>query len=356
MRRVPGPSDPAAQLAPAGNEGLPHRRISSLAQVFSSSALLMGTIACVLVTALLLAAAGGVVAGQKERSIHATQTTAADLHLQFRLGLADMEQGRYELAAQRFRWVLERAPEYPGAADWLGVAERMLAQASAPAPTAVVPTSSAETLDERFAEAQAYFNSGQWEPAIARLQEIQAIDPRYREVEVKEMLYTALSTLGLIYVRGDRLEEGILLLNQAEKIRPLDDQAAGERYLATLYIAGKTYWNLNWPVVIANFEAIREVAPYYRDVTDLLWEAYVKYGDQLVLQGTPCDGEEQYRLALNLRWDGTLADTANQAHEACLATPTPSPTPDLGAPLPTDSMEWTPTPQGQPPSTPTSSS
>lgn len=355
MRHVPGQSDPTSRSAPLGGETPSRHHTSPLIQTFSSSALLVGTIACVLVTALLLAAAGGVVAGQKERSIHATQTTAADLDLQFRLGLADMEQGRYELAAQRFRWILERAPHYPGAADWLGVAERMLTQASTPAPTAVVPTSSAETLEERFAEAQAYFNSGQWEPAIARLQEIQAIDPRYREVEVKEMLYTALSTLGLIYVRGDRLEEGILLLNQAEKIRPLDDQAAGERYLATLYIAGKTYWNLNWPVVIANFEAIREVAPYYRDVADRLWEAYTKYGDQLMLQGAPCDAEEQYRLALNLRWESTLADTADQAHEACLATPTPSPTPDLGAPLPTDSMEWTPTPQGQPLAIPTSS-
>lgn len=329
------------------------RRLSPPARAFSSSALLVGMIACVLATALLLAASGGVIAGQRERSIHATQTTVADLDLQFRLGLADMEQGRYELAAQRFRWILARAPDYPGAADWLGVAERMLTQAYTPAPTAVIPTSSAETLDERFAEAQAYFNNEQWEPAIARLQEIQALDPRYREIEVKEMLYTALSTLGLIYVRGDRIEEGLLLLDQAEKIRPLDDQAAGERYLATLYVVGKTYWNLNWPVVIANFEAIYGIAPYYRDVATRLREAYVKYGDQLVAQGAPCDAEEQYRLALDLEWDSALADLANQAHEACLI----SPTPDMGAPLPTGAPDSTatPTPEAQPGGLPTGS-
>ena len=330
-----------------------YRRPSPLAQVFSSSILLIGLIACVLATALLLAASGGVIAGQKERSLHATQTTVADLDLQFRLGLADMEQGRYELAAQRFRWILARAPDYPGAADWLGVAERMLTQAYTPVPTAIVPTSSAETLDERFAEAQSYFNNEQWESAIARLQEIQALDPHYREVEVKEMLYTALSTLGLIYVRGDRIEEGILLLDQAEKIRPLDDQAAGERYLATLYTVGKTYWNLNWPVVLANFEAIYEVAPHYRDVADRLREAYIKYGDQLVAQGAPCDAEAQYRLALDLEWDNTLADLADQAREACLT----SPTPDMGAPLPTGGPDSTatPTPEMQPNSLPTSS-
>jgi tetratricopeptide (TPR) repeat protein len=329
-----------ARPAPTGEQGLRAR----LPRGIPSAAALLAVTACVLAAALLLAGGGGLLAGQQERAIRATETTAADIDLQFQLGLADMEQERYALAAQRFQWVLDRSPDYPGAADWLGVAQRMLDTSDTPDSPDAVPTSSARTLDERFAEAKALFDESRWDIAITRLQEIQTIDPAYREIEVKEMLYTALSTLGLQYVRGERIEEGILLLDQAQKIRPLDDQTAGERYVASLYVAGRTYWELNWPIVIDNFEAIYEIAPNYRDVAARLWEAYIRYGDQLVLQGTPCDAEEQYRTARNIRDDGTLSEKISQAQEACLnPSPTPSPTLLPGA-SPTEEVEETPTP------------
>ena len=293
---------------------------------------------CVLGTALLVATTGGIVAGQKERAAVATQTTTADFSIQFQLGLADLNEGRYELAVQRFQWIVDRAPQYPGAADNLAQAQALLANPPATAPTAI-PTSSAQNLDDRFAEAQAAYTAQDYETAIARLREIQAIDPTYRTVDVKQMLYNSLKTLGVSYVRGDRIEEGIILLDQAETIKPLDDLTAGERNLATLYVTGKTYWSLNWPIVIQNYEAIYQVAPNYRDVASGLWEAYVNYGDQLVVTGQPCDGVDQYQNALNLRSDPAVVDKHNQAMDACQ---NPSPTPfgtqegTPGTPPPTD--------------------
>ena len=285
--------------------------------------MLSGIMLCVVATAILLASVGGAVAGQKERNLQATQTTVAEIDLQFQLGMADLEQARYALAAERFRWILERVPDYPGAAEGLAEAERLQSQAGTPQAT-LIP-GSAENPDELFAEAQAFYDQQDWPNAIARLQQLQALDPRYREVEVKEMLYEALSTLGLAYIRGDRIEEGLVLLDQAEEIRPLDDLTEGERYLVTLYITGRSYWDLNWPIVIENFQAIYELAPEYRDVAQKLWEARVHYAGQLEALGAYCDAAAQYEAALDLREDSVIQEKYDQAAEAC-ANPTPIPT------------------------------
>src|SRR5689334_20161332 len=95
----------------------PHRL--SLRQVLSSGFLLLITLGCVLAAALAVSAIGGYAAGQKQRNVSATQTTVVNIDLQFGLGIADLQAGKYELAAQRFRWVLDRQPNYPGAAERL---------------------------------------------------------------------------------------------------------------------------------------------------------------------------------------------------------------------------------------------
>ena len=52
------------------------------------------TIVCVIGSALLIAALGGVAAGQNQRSLVATQTTTAELDVQFELGLNDLSAGQ----------------------------------------------------------------------------------------------------------------------------------------------------------------------------------------------------------------------------------------------------------------------
>lgn len=300
-----------------------NRQIRHLA---TSTILLLGTLVCVLLTAIGVSALGGFVAGQKQRDISATQTTAMDIDLQFSLGVSDLEAGEFSRAAARFHWVLERVPDYPGAAERLAEAEQALAGGSSgePGEPTLAPSTS-ENPEVLFSEGLAYFDRQEWANAISRLQQVQGLDPHYREVEVKEMLYTAYSTLGLSYIRGERIEEGLFLLEQAEVIRPLEDLTAGERYLATLYSTGQTYWGLNWPVVLQNFEAIIELAPNYRDVSERLWEAHVKYADQLTAGGAPCDGVAEYDLALAMRDDDVVREKRDQAEDAC-ANPTPLPT------------------------------
>ncbi len=318
-----------------------------------------------MVAAVSISAVGGAVAGQNERYARATQTTMADLSVQFELGIQDLQAGRTDLAVQRFRWILERDPTYPGIAEQLAAAEQLVLPIGGTSTPTLAPASSDQDLETLFAEAQRYHVSGQWENAITRLEEIQGRDPRFREAEVKELLFSSLQSLGLIYIRGNRIEEGILLLEQAAQIRPLDDAAQGEVYLGTLYLTGQSYWGLDWRIVIQNFEAITEVAPNYRDVPARLPEAYTFYGDQLFAQGAGCDAEQAYLSALELKADEEVTRKAEAAHELCLnpalaitETPdtalslTPSPTNEGdggGTGIPTPLPTTTPLPTGDSP-------
>jgi tetratricopeptide (TPR) repeat protein len=295
----------------------------SLRQVLSSGILLLVTLLCVVAAALGVSAAGGYAAGQKQRNISATQTTVVNIDLQFGLGISDLQNGRYQLAAQRFRWVLDRSPNYPGAADRLAEAEQHLAQSAGSNATGqgtLVPSTSQDPAS-LFEEGKKFFDQEDWPNTINRLDQVQSLDQTYRNAEVQEMLYKAYASLGLIYVRGDRIEEGLFMLDQAAKIRDLDDQTEGERYLARLYSTGQSYWGLNWNIVIQNFAAIYETAPNYHDVAERLWDAYVKFGDQLLLSGAGCDAVVQYDSALLLKDDSDVQAKKQSAQEAC-ANPT----------------------------------
>ena len=323
-------------LAASGPPTQPTLNIGSVQRLLGSGAALLGIGLCVLLAALGLAIGGGYVAGQTQRNTSATQTTIVELDLQFQLAVEDMAGGRYGLAVQRLEWILTRDPDYPGAAERLIQSRRFAGQANAtslPVSPTAIPPSEAKTLEERFQEARTLYENDQLDAAILRLQELQAIDSTFREAEVQQLLYDALVELGLRYVRSeDRLEEGIILLNQAKAIKPLEDQVEGERLLATFYITSETYWGLDWSIVIRNLAEIYAVAPNYHDVSDRLWEAHVNYGNQLAQGGAPCEATEQYDEALTLRDDAEIEEKASAAQEACLnltATPlTPTDTPD----------------------------
>ncbi len=318
----PGPLPPAAGRRP----------ILSREQLRSPVFLLILIALCVLSAAVVMAIAGGLRAGQQQRNSYATQTTVAEIDLQYRLGVDNLATGEYGLAVQRLSWVVERAPDYPGAAERLAEA-RSLSEGGPDAVAATpIPPSEAGTLDERYAEARSFYQSGQYEAAIDRLQTIRAQDPAYRSADVQEMLYDSLTTLGVRYIRtADRLEEGIFLLEQASAIRPLDDQTEGERLLATFYLTGEQYWGLNWAVVIQNFEEIYAVAPNYQDVAARLRQAYIRYGDQLAIGGAPCDAVELYQSAQRMQNDTDIQAKIQAATEAC---ENPSPTPGGDEPPP----------------------
>jgi tetratricopeptide (TPR) repeat protein len=276
---------------------------------------------CAALTAIGLSALGGYQAGVAEQRWSATETADIEADIQYSLGLNDLAQGRYALAVERFRYVLGVNPAYPGAAENLALAEASLSGGS---PTPTLPPSNTEDPAELLAQAQEYFDAQEWEAAMVRLQELQSLAPDYQPAAVQEMRYSCLVNLGLLYVRGDRLEEGIVLLEQASEIRPLEDQVAGEQRLASLYLVGRDYWGINWDVVINNLSLVYAQAPTYRDVADRLREAHLRYAEAYIAQTEYCPAEQHYAEALQIATDDETHELWQAAHDACAeATPTP---------------------------------
>jgi tetratricopeptide (TPR) repeat protein len=291
-------------------------------RIISSLMASFGILICVVLAALAISGAGGYFAGERQRGQNATATTAAEIDLQYELSQDNMQAGDYPLAAKRLRWLVSVAPDYPGAKDALAQVEALLNQTATPPPT--IAPSTGQSPEQLFAEAQDFYNAQQWANAIARLQEIQAADSTFRADEVKAMLYEALVTLGLQYLRSDRLQEGIVLMDRAAKIKPLDDAAAGERNLARLYQTGRTYEGLNWQIAINNYEAIYAIAPNYRDVKTRLLDAYLKFADYLTALGGHCDAAQLYQHAQDIKKNDEVQPKLDAATTAC-ANPTPTP-------------------------------
>lgn len=290
--------------------------------------------------AVIVAMIGGVYAGQKERNLNATQTTEISMAVQFDLGVENLNNGLYDLALERFYWIRDRQPDFPGLEEIIAEAEYLKISAD----TVLNPPSTDDPistdLGTLFAEAESRYAVNDWERVIEICDQISAIDPSFNKIQLEEMLYTSLKTLGLSYIRGDRLEEGIFLLDRATSLQPLDDVSEGEIYLANLYITAKSYWNINWPVTIANLQAILVVAPDYKDASEKLFEALLLFGDQLMAQRLYCDAETQYQTAADIKITEELQGKLSQATDFCINPPTDTPAPPLGM-TPTLTMPMT---------------
>ena len=80
----------------------------------------------------LAGAWGGYRAGIAEnQSIQSTAAVAA-IQEQYVLGVSDLQAGRYDLARQRFEYVLELDPDFPGVTEKLAEARRILYATSTP--------------------------------------------------------------------------------------------------------------------------------------------------------------------------------------------------------------------------------
>ena len=61
----------------------------------------------------------GYSSGLRQREKDLSLAIAVDVQTQFELGLQDYEAENYELAQQRFEYVIEQNPNYPGIMDML---------------------------------------------------------------------------------------------------------------------------------------------------------------------------------------------------------------------------------------------
>jgi len=290
-----------------------------------------------LAVALVLGGISGYLVGTRQREATQREAVAERALEQFNLGIEDLQAGRFELARQRFEYVIRLDPTYPGAPERLAEALVALRVGTATPVPLATPTANLAPVEELFSQALAALDQQEWTTAIDLLIGLRAKDSTFRAVEVDGMFYNAFRNRGVQRIAEQGLlEEGIYDMSRAERFAPLDRDADNWRSWAELYLQADSYMGLNWAKAAQYFAEVFAVAPYLRG------DAYVKYatasqeyGEQLFAAGDPCGAEAQFEVSLGAWPNPTLFPTATQAWVKCEEsqyvpppdTPTPTETP-----------------------------
>lgn len=270
---------------------------------------------------------GGYQAAQQE--FKKLQGTESELltEEQFELGLLDLEAGRYDLARQRFEYVLERDPGHTGAADNLVLVLQVIYATATPTPVpptkTPTPTPDLRPIEDLFSQAVSQFNVQNWDGVIDTLVNLRKVDPGYRVVEVDSLLYRTLRIRGINKIRNEsNLEGGIYDLALAERFGPLDTEANQWRNFARIYMIGSSFWEVDPIQAVYYFGQVASAAPYLRDASgwtarERYRAALIQYGDLLARNESWCDAEIQYNLALEVYSDAAIIPTVSYLALKC---------------------------------------
>ncbi len=346
---IPPPGMPASQGGPPDKVapdslGTPPRRPSWGRWTFYG---LMALILIASISAFL-----GYNTGINDRKSAETEQTALRVEEQYQLGLQDMEAGHYDLARQRFEYVIQLNPNHPGVTDKL--AEVLMRLNSTATPTVVptptiTPTPDLRGVDELFQQAQVELANYDWSTAITTLLALRKADLNYQAVWVDDMLYISFRNRGTdkILKEGD-LEGGMYDLSQAERFGPLDADASGYLTWARLYVTGASFWELDWSQAVFYFAQVAPALPNLRDgsgwtATERYRLALFGYGGQLADAKEWCAAVEQYELSLTIGEDAQVREALDFARQKCEGGESqPEPPPQATAPIPTVTSETPP--------------
>jgi hypothetical protein len=289
------------------------------------------SIALLLPVIAILCGALGFIGGTRAHDNALQQAIANDLQTQFALGSADLETGNYDIARQRFEYIIRQEPEFPGAMEAL--TQALIAVESKPgqptqqpvttATITLTPTPDTRPLDELFATAQSQLQNQDWQNLAQTVISIRNSDPQYQVVKLDRMLFLALRMGGIQKIINDgNLGGGTYDLALAEKFAPLDTEANMYRSWAHLYQVGVSFWGVYPDKSIYYFSQLAPAAPYLRDSSGIYANeryrlAIIQYGDQFARDGDWCSAVEQYDMAQSLGDDVSLQPTAVYAVEQC---------------------------------------
>ncbi|MDF1499452.1 MAG: hypothetical protein P1P76_03160 [Anaerolineales bacterium] len=280
--------------------------------------------------------------GLAEREVTAAENAAQVARDQFDKGVEDLLAGNYELAQQRFEYVLSLDPEFEGASDFLNQALIAMNQptatpspAASPTPTETPDFSSFEGM---FTSAQAAFAREDWDTALEIMIRLRGDEPEYRLAEVNLMMDVALRNRGMQKLFAGDLEQGIYDLTLSERFSPLDSQAASWRRSASFYVFANSFFGLDWALATEYFGQICQAN---------IWGACTKYGlaakeyaGELAKDGEdPCQAAFNYDIAFGYVLPGGVEATATEVSMLCATATAPTPTATI-----TPTLIWTATP------------
>jgi hypothetical protein len=305
-----------------------------------------------------IGAAGGGFAGYQSGMQSTKQLRSEKFRLslkeQFELGSRDLDAGHYEVARQRFEYIFNLDPNYPGLTEKMASVLTILYATATPTPVTPTPVTPTITLtptrdlrpvQDRFNQILNDLRNSAWSAAIDAIVALRKEEPSFEVTRLDGLLYLSLRQRGVAKIfQESNLEGGIYDLALAENFGPLDLEAEVARNMARLYLYGSSFWEAYPEKAVYYFGQVAAAAPYLRDAsgwtaTERYRGALIQYGDQLGANGDWCSAWEQYQLAAAIRVDVDLTSRMSNASTQC-EPPTAIPT---GIPSLTPTASLTPT-------------
>jgi len=274
----------------------------------------------------LISAFGGYSSGIGLRQDAESTQMAQSAEHQFQLGLEDMAQGNYFRARQRFEYVIQLSPDYPGATEKLAEALLYLNATATPTlvPTpTITPTPDTRANEELFNQAQQASLNSEWDKAIEALLALRGKDATYRPVEIDGMLFLALRNRGRDRIlKENNLESGIYDLTLASNFGPLDSEASGLMNWTQMYLTGASFWGIDWAQAVDYFSQVAPQMPNLMDgsmmtATERLRLALFEYGNSLAQQGQPCKALKLYEQSYAIGADPQVKTAYDQVAKGC---------------------------------------
>lgn len=261
---------------------------------------------------------------------------------QFERGIVDMRAGNFLQAQQRFIYVAEIDPNYPGIVDQLTLVELALMATATPTPgaPAVVVPANIKGSEALYNQAREYLAQKEWAAALEVLDRLREEDLTYQTVDVDGMYYIALRYLGVDnMLKNGKLEQGMYDLAMAERYGPIDKDAEGYRTWVAMYKTAARYWKVDWDKMVYWMEQVYNMLPGIRDGSNYtsgerLRFGLIALGEVKMQEQDYCAAMELYEKGLAIRTDDSLLAKRDDARTKCLASiVTPTPTPTLTTPV-----------------------
>ncbi len=293
----------------------------------------------ILFAILLLSGFGGYASGIGERKSAEKTQVSQVLQEQYGLALQDIQDGQYNRARQRFEYIIQLDPNYPGVTDKLAEVLLEISTTATPTllpPATVVPTADSRDKQQQFDQAQKDLAASDWTAALDDMLKLRKADPAFRTVEIDGMLFLALRNSGRDKIlKSADLEGGIYDLSLAEKFGPLDSEAQGLLSWSSLYITGASFWDIDWEQVVNYFSQVAPQLPNLRDgsgmtANERLRLGLFEYGNVLSNKGQYCKAVKAYQDSLAIAPDAKVQAAGQLAAKGCSQGDQPVTTPKPG--------------------------
>lgn len=287
-----------------------------------AGALVVLAFLCALAGVIAASGYAGLQAGNDELRTRGTATANAILSLNFQRGIDLLNQGDYPLAQAYLEDVFKRNPSNIGVRDLIVTAQFL--QTPTATPTATPPARVTTDKAALLADMDAALAAKNWDRVVALTDQLRALDVAYEREKVTSARYTALRTRGLGRLEEGQIEAGLLDLDFAAALRPLDAFSESQRRVAAQYQNALNYFGANWDRAIALFGEVYRTSPNYRDVRARLYQSYVNGGDAFAAQQDWCPAQERYAGALAVTANAQVEQKRSDVAARCaLATPVP---------------------------------